>query len=94
MPRKKILRGSTPETAIIIRASCSEEGIPMENEHLSRIFGAGWEKTLQCLMTSGNRRFDRVTIEVGRRSETIYFDITSFFPVDDAEVAARMPPGK
>ena len=66
----------------------------MEYEHLSRIFGREWEMRLQCLVTSGNRHFDCITIEVGRRTETIYFDITSCFPVGDAKGVARMPPGK
>lgn len=94
MAKRMIPRGSTPETAIVVSATCSEEAVSMENEHLSRIFGREWEKRFQCLVTSGNRRFDCITIEVGRRTEAIYFDITSFFPVGDAKGVARMLPGK
>lgn len=94
MAKRMIPRGSTPETAIVVSATCSEEAISMENEHLSRMFGSKWEQRLQCLVTSGSRSFDCITIEVGRRTETIYFDITSCFPVGNKKGVARMPPGK
>lgn len=73
--------GATPETALVIIAKDSFEGIEIENCHLDRMFGDGWSKTMQRLTQVGERRFDVITIVVGERTETVWFDITPFLPV-------------
>lgn len=94
MPKTKPPRGSTLETAIPITADCSGDAVARENEHLSRIFGADLEMRLQALIKSGNRHFDRITIEIGRRTETIYFDITSCFPVEPTDEQTYVSDGR
>lgn len=81
-------QGSTPEAAILITARCSEEAIDREDEHLTRIFGAGWEKQFQSLVRHGDCHFDCIVIQIGRRTETIYFDISSCFPAEPSEEQA------
>lgn len=94
MPKTKPPRGSTLETAILITADCSEDAIDRENEHLTRIFGTDWEKRLQGLIQSGNRHFDRITIQIGRRTETVYFDISPCFPVEPSEEQTYVSVGR
>ena len=85
MPMTKPLPGSTLETAILINADCSEDAIDRETEHLTRIFGKDWEKQLQSLVRCGDRHLDCIVIQIGRRTDTIYFDISLCFPVERSE---------
>lgn len=91
MGRKKIPRGSTARTAIVVLAKHSEEAIAMENACLTRMFGPGWEKIMQCLVQFGTRRLDRITVSLGRRLETMYFDITSVFLAGQDEDGGNAP---
>lgn len=65
MAKSMIPRDSTPETAIVISAICSQEAISMENEHLSnrrcqrgveRAAGQGWARVraIKQTPTSGS----------------------------------------
>ncbi len=94
MPKTKPPRGSTLETAILITADCSEDAIDRENEHLTRIFGTDWEKQLQSLVRCGDRHFDCIAIQIGRRTETIYFDISSCFPAEPSEEQTYVSVGR
>jgi hypothetical protein len=76
--------GATIDTAIKIVADWSEDAIDLENEHISRLFGLrgrDWNKRAQFLVFREGRRFDRILIDAGGRSESIYFDISTVFRV-------------
>lgn len=78
--KTRALPGASIETAIVIVASDSWEGIDMENAHIDRIFGRRWIKRFQSLRRENGRHYDAITIEIGRRTEMIFFDINSFLP--------------
>ena len=86
MGAKSFLPGSTIDTAIVILAARSGEGIEAEYGHLRRLFGDRWRLRRQSLLNVGKRRYDAIEVAVGQRVETIYFEITSF--------AAPMPGGE
>lgn len=72
--------GSTYDRPIVVVASGSAEGIQTENAHLNRMFGNRWRFLRQLLLRDAVRSYDVIVVQVGRRTETIYFDITSFMP--------------
>lgn len=72
--------GLTYERAIVVVAGASGEGIRTEYAHLHRMFGNRWRLLRQSLVKDGERSFDVMEVQVGRRTATVYFDITSFIP--------------
>ena len=75
--------GSSIETAIVILASESGEGVHQEYRHLARLFGrqlADWYPIGQALIRRDGRTYDQIDVQVGRHVRQVYFDITSFMP--------------
>jgi len=72
--------GSTKERPIIVVESGSGKGIRTEFAHLHRMFGNRWRLLRQFLVRDAERSYDVMVVQVGRRTETVYFDITSFIP--------------
>lgn len=80
--------GRTPEEAIVIEGARSHaEGIRAVKRYLTRQFGAegdDWQLHRQTLLREECRPVDAMTVETkGGDTETLYFDISAFFPGDD-----------
>lgn len=75
--------GESIETAIIIEADSTAQGIPMEYAWLEEHFGErgrDWEFLMQALLQHEERSYDRLDIRLADGTDkSVYFDITSFF---------------
>lgn len=75
--------GSSPDTAIVIKAQNSMEGISQEYQHLEKRFGSqnnAWKMLSRGHRAHGDRVIDWFNIQLEDGSHRIvYFDITSFY---------------
>jgi len=75
------IAGSSLDTAIVIIAPDSFEGVQQENAWLNERFGRrgfDWVKSGQMLIKSGGRAFDRIDVDTPEGPCSVYFDISSF----------------
>ncbi|TBN04671.1 hypothetical protein EYD45_05255 [Hyunsoonleella flava] len=76
--------GLSMEDAVVIHASGSMQGIPLEYEFVGKKEGQrgiDWGLVQQSLVHEGNKSYDVLVIKVFKTNEekTYFFDITNFF---------------
>lgn len=75
--------GESAEEAIVVLAGNTDEGISAEYGYIAERWGTrgrDWRMTFQRLVERGERKYDRIDIQLKDGSErTLYFDVTSFF---------------
>lgn len=76
--------GLTIEDAVVIYASGSMQGIPLEYKFIEEQEGRrglDWSLVIQSLMHEKSKSYDVLTIKLVKTNEekTYYFDITNFF---------------
>lgn len=72
--------GSTYDRPIVLAAGGSDEGIRTDDAHLNQMFRNRSQLLTRLLARDAERSYDVMVAQVGRRTETAYFDITSFMP--------------
>ena len=71
--------GLSIESAIVIQAANTQDGIAQEYAHIRRVY-PGWRRTRQALLSRNGRRYDMLTIaSPSGETRDIYFDIDAFF---------------
>lgn len=75
--------GSSFENAIIIKVDKTMNGVSIEYDYVSKLYGTknvDWKLKLQGLAHKGDKRYDvlAVVLKNGEK-KSIYFDITQFF---------------
>jgi hypothetical protein len=75
--------GSTIETAVVINATSTSQGIPAEYQYVSRMYGLqneDWTMVQQNLVMLADKRYDLLHIRLSTGEEkTNCFDITRFY---------------
>jgi hypothetical protein len=88
------IEGSTPETAIRIRAANSVEGIPKEYAALSAMFGKrnkDWKLIDRTLIHADDgRKQEKFIVSASNKRQEVYFDITDFMKGNDEKAKASL----
>jgi hypothetical protein len=75
--------GSTQEQAIVILGAKGEtDGVASEHKYLELVYGPrgrAWKVVQQSLLSHNGKHLDALQIDVGGRTQTLYFDITDYF---------------
>ena len=70
--------GSCQDDAIIITDCNNIEGVGLEYAEIRRRFGQ-YKLLKQSLLKINDIMYDKLTLNINGKEETVYFDITNFF---------------